>query len=417
MTIKKLLLATAMAVILTTASHAQDANNNDGTAPGQQTDGGAVPPGQQSIDSNNSYQLREDPWFQPAGNDPSWESQWVKNTYEVGGCFWDVRVVYKYLDGHTTDREYRTSVHCTEPHPYVGAGIDEPPPERPVVTVDPPPVTTSACPPLGWTDVTFQPHLEIFTYADGTIIICHDLKLATAIPPARTVGPVVPADPPPPPPPPPPPATTSACPPLGWTNVTFKPGLEIFTYADGTIIICRDLKYSTVIPPAVALPSVRDIKQTLEGNPTPKTQESETPKTQESETPKTPQPPKTDGKTSEKSTQSDSKADNKTGQPDSKADTRPGKDEHSMRTVTHDQPEEHVARTSETRRSSEVRTEGVRELGTHGIATHGSVGEIGGIHTGEMHMSGLGGLGGLGAMHMGGLGGMHMGGLGGFGRR
>lgn len=200
---KKLLLGTAIAIVFATAGYGQSADDAAQTAKSAQDgmiDGDTPDPnfpndllnsagGQSALSDPTTALPREknenenDPEEEllPGAPLPAGVTQARTSSAQLiesnGDCHWYLSTYLTFADGHHEWRHHNTGRSCNEPPPQI-------------VSATPPPVTTSACPPLGWTEVTFQPHLEIFTYPNGTVIVCRDLKLTTVIPPAVALPPV-----------------------------------------------------------------------------------------------------------------------------------------------------------------------------------------------------------------------------------
>jgi hypothetical protein len=332
-------------------------------------------------------------------NGVKWTSRWARVGDSDGKCFWWVHEDFEYADGVTdgrpTHEDYNTKIPCDDPHPKVN-GISE----------------------------------ASFVYIFG--------------PPITR------------------PLPTPICPPrLGWTKsyvISFWPLEEAFYYADGTIIICRDLQLKGVVAPPVRATSFEDLKKALEkpeashdllnGKPdsdgdqpalsdpktakqSPKAQDKASDnsrvgapnksgekapgtdqKSQSTERQSESKPKSNAEKSNAKPTDSSEKSDSKsTGssehlnaksartveRADAKSENR---SEHATRTVPHEKPEvtHPVAHMTEAGHMG-----GMREAGMHmgGLAgTHAS--GLGGL--GGMHLGGFGGLGGLGGIHLGGFG-------------
>jgi hypothetical protein len=197
MTMKKLMLATAVSLCLTIPAFAQDNGQGNGQ---NNTDGN----GQQA---STGVDLTERPLpdgFQPNGSkdNMTWTSTWTKSTSSDGTCTWHVRVNYVITEslpgGKTVENtdweEYSVKVPCDETHPYL-TGVIEPPIEY--VTPGPqlgggdPPPPPSSCPGRDdWVKLTVGADINDVTYyfKDGTVIRCRDGKIVMLLPPAYHVS-------------------------------------------------------------------------------------------------------------------------------------------------------------------------------------------------------------------------------------
>jgi hypothetical protein len=327
-----------------------------------------------------------------------WTSEWVSASESDGKCYWWVRQEFEYADGvsgtpeRPIQRYYRTKIPCEQPPPKVPDITSN------FVMLASPPVTQPLPPPV------------------------------TPLCPART----------------------------DWIKnyiVTFSPLVEAFYYADGTIILCRDLQEEARATPGygyddepdtfhprplkreeTVLPrheesskSSSDIRkpagrtETADHKPT-GTPEKSDPK---SDLRPTGTPEKSDrrptGNAEKSEAKPNSNSEHSYGKPANngeRANAKPeNASEHATRTVAH-QPEESHQVAHATGAGS---MSGMHEGATHEVVTHEGATHVGGLaetHAGGPGGTHLGGLGslhsGLAGMHTGGLGGMHLGGLGGF---
>lgn len=370
MTMKKLMLATAIALVLSTTCYAQDGNNNGGTTSDQTTTAGQSQAGDNSAsDEENTAQqvdsssddddgsdadilkgtpqepsVLESAAKEDSKPDPEEEAypgaplppgvafghSYPEQVVSDGVCTWHVVTYLLFTDGHSEWRHYDTKVDCPESQPTQ-------------LTQD---------------DANQLLQMLFPTQPDTSV---EELQKTLEKDPGAADD-------------------------LGLGKGTDKPAL-----AD---------------PHAGQQPSKTENKRTeLSRDETMNKTGEKAPSTeQKSET----------AKPEGKSVQAESKSKGNAEQ-----SSKPvGGTEHSMRTVTHDQPvaSQNLAHVGETAHMGEMRTEGMHEVGSHMGSLGGMhIGNLGGLGSlGGMHISGLGGLGGMHMSGLGSLGGMHMGG---FGRR
>jgi hypothetical protein len=321
-------------------------------------------------------------------NGVKWTSRWARVGDSDGKCFWWVHEDFEYADGLTdgrpTHEDYNTKIPCDDPHPKIN-GISE----------------------------------ASFVYIFG--------------PPITK------------------PLPTPICPPrLGWSKsyvISFWPLEEAFYYANGTIIICRNLELKGVVAPPVRATSFEDLNKALENPDTSHDLLNGKPNSDGDK------PALSDPKAAKQSPKAQDKAseNSRAGEPNKSSETVPGTDQKSQSTdwqseskpkgnleksnpKPNDNSEKSDSRSTsnsehsnaksarsieranaKSENSSERATRSVaheKPEASHRIARMTEAGHMSGMREAGMHAGGLGGLGGTHGRGFGGLGGLLLGGLG-----